>query len=271
MIPFSVLMSVYKNDKPEELVCALESIWHKQSQKPNEIVIVKDGPVSQEITSVLDDFSKCAPVKFWTLEKNQGLGEALKCGLAICSNKYVARMDSDDISHPDRFKKQLAYIGSHPGIQILGTGSEEFLEEPNQAHATLLLPQEQDAIYHYSKKRSPFNHGSVVLDRDFILAIGNYEKFEKYEDYWLWIRAIKNHVVCANMPDILYSFRVGVDMLKRRRGIALFNAELKLIRRMVEMKFISPLEALLLIPQRALPRLLPVSILKLVYAWLRRH
>ena len=95
---FSVLMSVYHKDDPTYLDTALNSLT-EQTAVPDEIVLVKDGPVSQQLEEVIDAFhKKFCNLKIVALEKNSGLGNALNQGLKHCSHELVARMDSDDIS-----------------------------------------------------------------------------------------------------------------------------------------------------------------------------
>ena len=107
---FSVLLSVYHKEKAEFLDEALNSIVC-QTLKPDEIIIVEDGPLTNELNNVLDKFeteNKC--VKRVPLKVNSGLGKALNEGLKHCSNDLVARMDTDDIAFPDRFEKQVEFM-----------------------------------------------------------------------------------------------------------------------------------------------------------------
>ena len=104
---FSVAMSIYKNDDPLQLIEALNSIC-EQSYQPSEIYLVIDGPIGDELQSVINIYSK--KYNFFTinqLEKNVGLGNALKIAVENCKYDIITRMDSDDISAPGRFKKQL--------------------------------------------------------------------------------------------------------------------------------------------------------------------
>ena len=126
---FSVLMSVYKNDKLEFLKAAIESIL-KQTVKPNEIVVVVDGPVETEIVQLLQNYEtkiKCFKLVF--LEENLGLGNALEVGLNHCSYDFVARMDADDISVEDRFEKQIKAFQEEKSLSIVGGQIEEFMGE----------------------------------------------------------------------------------------------------------------------------------------------
>ena len=100
---YSVLMSLYIKERPEYLDLAIKSIV-EQSLKPDEIVIVKDGKITSELQEILDKYKSIYPELFKIIgyEKNRGLGLALNYGLKHCSNELVARMDTDDISKPDR-------------------------------------------------------------------------------------------------------------------------------------------------------------------------
>lgn len=106
---FSVLISVYKNENPKYLERAIESIYFEQILKPNEIILVEDGPLTNKLYEVIGTLKKKLKniLKIVKLEKNSGLGKALEIGITQCSNELIARMDSDDISNKKRFKKQI--------------------------------------------------------------------------------------------------------------------------------------------------------------------
>lgn len=96
---FSVLLSVYKNEKPEYLKSAIESIYFAQTLKPSEIILVEDGPLTVELYDVIRELKVKLEntLKIVKLEKNSGLGIALNKGIFECENELVARMDTDDI------------------------------------------------------------------------------------------------------------------------------------------------------------------------------
>src|SRR5450830_930377 len=111
---FSILLSVYAKENPIYLKEALDSIWYNQTLKPDEIVVVKDGILPKNLDNTIFEFSKIAPLKIVSLPTNQGLGAALNIGLNHCKNDIVARMDSNDISCPERFFKQINYFIKNP-------------------------------------------------------------------------------------------------------------------------------------------------------------
>ena len=209
---YSVLMSVYKNDSPEFLKLALESIYEKQTRKPDEIVVVFDGPLTEELYQVLNDFllGKEEIVKYYPQEKNQGLGEALRIGSKKCTGDYIFRMDSDDISDELRFEKQIAYIEAHPEIDALGSDIAEFQNSCDEADMRVrVCPADHDDIVKMGKKRNPMNHVTVCMKRSALEKCGGYKTLLLLEDYYLWLNMIVAGCKLANINESLVYVRVG--------------------------------------------------------------
>ena len=111
---FSVLLSVYKKEHPTYLKQSLDSLF-AQTLPPDEIVLVKDGPLTPELEAVVTEYQSRYPMlKVVPLPQNQGLGKALNEGLKHCSYELVARMDTDDIAKPERFERQMQVFREHP-------------------------------------------------------------------------------------------------------------------------------------------------------------
>jgi len=267
---FSVLISVYSKEKPEFLRAALESIWDKQTLRPSEIVLVKDGVLTPELDEVISQFELTAPLKICQLSQNEGLGFALAKGLKICSNDLVARMDSDDISFPKRFEKQIQLMEEHPEIDISGTNIAEFHIQHDLVCSHRRLPSQYSEIKGFAKRRNPLNHMTVLFKKSAVLVAGNYQPFFGYEDYYLWIRMLRNGSKIANIPEDLVFARVGNNMFARRHGIRFFKQELRLQKELLEMGFLNFWEYSRNLFLRALPRLFPVWGLKLVYKFLHK-
>lgn len=125
--PFSVLLPVYGGDDPQHLDTAITSVA-EQTLVPDEILVVQDGPIPGSLEAVLrawtDDYENTFRVH--EIETNQGLGNALREGVRACSHDYIARMDADDISVPDRFETQMAFLEDHPDVDIVGGYLTEF-------------------------------------------------------------------------------------------------------------------------------------------------
>lgn len=227
---FSVLMAVYKKEQPLFFKEALRSVF-EQSLIPNEVVLVKDGPLTEELEQIIVDFSsKNEQLKVITLEKNQGLGEALRIGLNSCSFDLIARMDSDDICKPYRFEKQIAFLKEHKEITIVGSWIEEFSDCKEEIEAIRELPQEDKQLKIFMKWRNPFNHMTVMFRKKDILAVGGYQPFYLLEDYYLWNRLANANYYFANIGESLLWARGGYTMLERRGGWKYVVSESKLLK-----------------------------------------
>lgn len=230
MEQFSVCTSVYKNDKPEFVRVALDSMLVNQSVKPSDIVLVQDGPVPAELQQVLQGYeTQYADVmNVIRLENNGGLGNALKLGVENAKYGICARMDSDDICMPDRFEKQLAYLEEHLDCDIVGGQITEFIDTPENVVGKRDVPCSNEEIYNYMKVRCALNHPTVMFKKESLLNAGNYIDWFWNEDYYMWIRMMEQGCVFANLPDVLVNMRSGLDQYGRRGGMKYFKSEAKL-------------------------------------------
>ncbi len=209
---YSVLMSVYKNDSPEYLRLALKSIYEDQTRKPDEIVVVFDGPITTELLDVLDRFriGKESIVKYYPQNVNRGLGEALRIGSEKCTGDYILRMDSDDVSDPKRFEKQITYVERHPEIDVLGTDIAEFNNTPEESDKRVrACPANHDDIVQMGIKRNPMNHVTVCMKKSALEKCGGYRTLLLLEDYYLWLNMIAAGCKLANLNESLVYVRVG--------------------------------------------------------------
>lgn len=216
---YSVLMSVYKNDSPDYLKLALESIYEKQTRKPDEIVVVFDGPIPNKLHLVLNDFraGKENVVFYYPQNTNKGLGEVLKIGSTYCTGDYIFRMDSDDISHPCRFEEQITYIEANPQIDVLGTDIAEFYESPKESNLRVRsCPMNHSEIVKMAKKRNPMNHVSVCIKKEALQKCGGYESWLLLEDYYLWLKMIVAGCQLSNINESLVYVRIGNGFHSKR-------------------------------------------------------
>lgn len=233
---FSVITSVYKNDKPEFVRVALDSMLVNQSVKPTEIVLVQDGPVPEGLQQLLQGYKAKYPnvMNVIRLIKNGGLGNALKLGVENAKCDLCARMDSDDICAPDRFEKQLAYLESHPECDIVGGQITEFIDTPDNIVGKREVACDNEAIYHYMRSRCALNHPTVMFKKKAVLDAGNYQDWFWNEDYYMWIRMMEQGCVFANLPDVLVNMRSGIDQYGRRGGMKYFKSEIGIKKLMLE-------------------------------------
>ena len=267
---FSVLMAVYKKEQPLFFKEALRSVF-EQSLIPNEVVLVKDGPLTEELEQIIVDFSsKNEQLKVITLEKNQGLGEALRIGLNACSFDLVARMDSDDICKPYRFEKQIAFLKEHKEITIVGSWIEEFSDCKEEIEAIRELPQEDKQLKIFMKWRNPFNHMTVMFRKKDILAVGGYQPFYLLEDYYLWNRLANANYYFANIGESLLWARGGYTMLERRGGWKYVVSESKLLKFMYRSGRINIVEFVANLMMKSIIRLIGKHLRHTIYTFFLR-
>lgn len=216
---YSVLMTVYDRDNPLYFKKALESMLN-QTKMPNEIIIVKDGPVNSNIQSVIEEIKReyLSLIKEVQLEKNIGLGLALNEGIKYCKNELIARMDSDDISLSKRCEKQIIEFEKDPELDIVGCSVIEFVDEINNKVGERKVPLENDSIYKYCKKRDPFNHPTVMYKKSKLEAVGCYSDLRKNQDTDLWIKMLLNKSKCLNISEPLLYFRFDKNTYKKRKN-----------------------------------------------------
>ncbi|MDY3305069.1 MAG: glycosyltransferase [Clostridia bacterium] len=217
---FSVLMSVYGGDNAQDFKTALESVTVNQITKPLQVVIVQDGIVPPIFDEIIEEVKqRIFDIEFLILKKskNEGLAAALNDGLALCKYDWVARMDSDDISTPDRFKKQIAFLEENTDISVLGGAIAEFKNIVGDICSERHVKLTHNEIKQMAKFRTPMNHVSVMYKRNEILEVGGYNKnFGKLEDYKLWVDLIIAGKTLANIDDVIVNVRIGNGFIIRR-------------------------------------------------------
>ncbi|KRN58365.1 glycosyltransferase [Limosilactobacillus secaliphilus] len=214
---FSVLMSVYEKENYHFLDQALDSI-ENQTVVPTEIVLVEDGPISNELEKVVDNHRTNFANTFKVVKsiRNQGLGASLRLGTEFVSTNWIARMDSDDISVSNRFELQLKEIIKNPGLAVIGGQIQEFSRDPSIIVGYRKVPTSEPSLRRFIKWRSPFNHPSVMLNKAILNRVGGYIPYGNLEDYYLWARIIVKNYPVKNIDKILLKMRVDEGMYQRR-------------------------------------------------------
>lgn len=216
----SVLMSVYKNEKAPFFREAVQSMIN-QTRKPDEIVIVEDGPLTTELYDELRELETVYPnvIKRVPLRENVGLGLALRFGVENCTYPLIARMDSDDISIPTRLEKQESEFHSDSDLDIIGGHIAEFNEDIEDVVAFRKVPLSHSEIIKYQRQRSALNHVTVMFKKSAVIQSGNYEGGLYMEDDLLWHNMISNGCKMKNLDEVLCYVRVGDGMYERRGGL----------------------------------------------------
>lgn len=237
---YSVLMSVYFKEKKDWLIQSIESMLN-QTVLTDDFVLVKDGKLTDELNETISEYCEKYPDIFHIieLEKNVGLGPALAIGVKACKNELIARMDSDDISIKERCEKQLKKFQEDPELDLIGSSIAEFIDTTNNVQAYRVLPESDEEIKKFIKRRNPFGHPSVMFKKSKLLEAGNYRSYYLCEDYDMWIRMVEKDAKCYNFKDILVFMRINEDFYKRRGGIKYLKSILKFKREQYKNGFFS--------------------------------
>lgn len=269
-MPFSVLLAVYIKENPAYLHESLSSIWDQQLLRPGQVVLVEDGALTPELDFVVAEWKlKLGEVlTLVSLAENVGLGAALNKGLQHCEHELVARMDTDDIAMPTRFKKQMAFMLQNPDIAASSAQIEEWNPQLTQQLDQRTLPTEPVAVRIFAKRRSPLSHPVSILRKTVVLEVGGYPPLRKAQDCALWSLLLVKGYKLANLPDMLLKMRTG-DELLNRRGWAYFKQELQLLKFQKRIGFLTRFEFLTNITLRAILRLSPNILKNIVYRAVR--
>lgn len=268
MSPFSVLLSVYDKETPAHLDRCFHSLAD-QHLAADEVIVVEDGPLPVTLHDIIDSWRETIHISSVPLKKNVGLGRALHCGVHECSHALVARMDSDDICHSMRFKKQVAFLEKHPKIDVVGSWISEFEGDESNIYAYRTLPESPEDLSRFARKRNPLNHMSVMFRRDKVIEVGGYGQSVFIQDYHLWARMLLNGSQIANIPECLVNVRAGENMIRRRGGKRYAKIEFELQKEFLQMGFINYGEFLRNVLIRYGIRMIPEKARKQVYKLLR--
>lgn len=263
MTSFTLLLPVYAGNVPEHLRAAFESSVHEQTRRPDRVVVTVDGPLTEPLERTLADLAQSSPVetRFVRLPENRGLAFALNAGLEVIETEYVARMDADDVSRPQRFERQIAAVEAGD-LDLLGTGLAEFAGATGTVLATR-TPPVGAAIRRRAPYAQPFNHPTVVYRRAAVMAAGGYPTdVGRLEDYVLFARLLVAGARVDNLPDPLLHYRIDDGAYHRRGGWGQFRAELRLQRELRRVGLTTPIQHARNVVLRGSYRLAPT--------WLRR-
>lgn len=265
---FSVLLPVYGGDDAGFFTRAVQSVTADQTRRPDEVVIVVDGPVPGAIATALarveaGEVTCGVPVHMVSLPRNVGLARALEVGLDACAYDIIARADSDDIALPDRFAVQVPMVAA--GLDLVGSAIVEFVTADGPDQLVRALPCSQAEISAMARFRDPFNHPSVVYRRSAVRTAGGYEHLNKMEDYWLFARMLAAGAKVANTEQVLVRYRVGAGAYGRRGGSGMLASEIRLQWRLFRTGFTTPKQFVRNLAIRGLYRFIPVCVRTRLY------
>ena len=267
---YSVLMSVYYKEEPEYLKEAIDSILN-QTVKTDDFVIVCDGPLTEGLDKVIADYVKTYSGLFtvYRLSRNIGLAKALNNGILQCKNELIARMDSDDISAPDRIEKQIAAINEKKA-DIVGANIIEFVGNINNTGNCRIVPEKNEDIITFAKKRSPFNHPTIMYKKSAVIAAGFYEDYRFFEDFNLWATMLNMGFKGYNIQENLLYMRGGEEMYKRRGGFSYVGCIYRFKKHLKKIGFIGEKDFLVGVLGHAVVSIIPNGIREKIYSKLLR-
>jgi len=254
-------MSVYNKEKAIYLKDCLESLV-SQTVPPTEVVIVQDGPISEDLLSVIDEFKDRLSVQSLKLDHNIGLARALNAGIPRCKYDLIARMDSDDIALPKRFETQLMLM-SDETVDVCSGVIEEWDANFERQISTRHLPLVHHEIVNFARSRSPISHPAAMYKKKAILAVGGYVDVYP-EDHLLWVKLIQNGARFSNSRETLVKMRTG-DMFFKRRGLKFLKGQIYTFKYMKDTGFISNLKFLQLTIMYSALRMSPGWLKLLLY------
>ena len=274
----SVLMSVYKSENGPNLQRAMDSIWTYQTLRPEQIVLIEDGPLTDELYAVIDEWKEKLGEKptICKNEKNIGLTKSLNKGLAFVRGDLIARMDSDDLSAPTRFEHQRAFLKEHPEIAVVGGSMVEVMNQrltqdaegihfdENNA-STRVYPDLTVNIKKYICKASPLCHATVMM-RTSMFKEGGIKYDERYitsQDIALWYDVVCAGYKLASLQEPTYYLELEdiIGRRSRKKAWNEFKIYMKGIRRLhgFTYYYIYPIARLLF-------RLMPKRMIQSVYS-----
>lgn len=201
-------MSIY-NEKFIWVSQAINSILN-QSYKNFELIIIVDNPdldknISEYIEKLSREDSRVILIKNL---RNYGLAYSLNVGIQKAHGKYIARMDADDISMPERIEKQVEFLEMNPNISLVGTGRYYLTEsgEINMEYSD--IPVEPEKIKKILPIFSCIIHPTIMIRTDVLKTVGGYRNFRQSQDYDLWLRLLSAGYKMANLNSPLIQYRL---------------------------------------------------------------
>lgn len=273
MEKYSVLMSVYHKVRPEEMELSVDSIVN-QTVRPDEFIIVWDGPVGEELKAVAEKYASRNPgmFTFIALPENHGLAYALNEGIRTSRNELIARMDADDISLPERCELQLREFEKNPNLALVGAITRRFTHTPEDA-ADLVQkrPVTMEEIRKNLRRNNPFAHPLVMYRKSAVLACGGYDdKLIRRQDYDLFSKMIYQGYECMNLDKVLLLFREDENFMQRNRNRESSNMRIEVQKRIFRRKQCSAGDFLYIWFMIRTAQILPLNVYNYVFTKIKK-
>lgn len=206
-VKISIVMSTY-NETIDELKKAIDSMLN-QTFKEFEFIIVLDNPKNEEHINTIKKYTqKDKRIKFLINEKNMGLAASLNKGIDVAQSQYIARMDADDISMPERLEKEFTFLENNADIDIISTNKIDIDENDDIINIPSNLPTKDEEIKKILKITSIITHSGAMFRKEKVEKIGKYRLFPASQDYDLWLRASYYKLKFAIIDEQLVKYRI---------------------------------------------------------------
>lgn len=265
MSQIAVIMSLYKSDILEYVMYAVRSVLN-QSFSDFDFYIQYDGYVQKDVDEYLSSIND-ERIQLTKRNENKGLAYSLNELLSLVLPKgydYIARMDADDISLPERFQKQIDYMETHPECDAVGSWAYEIKSDGSEFYKKK-MPITHEECREFFMQRDCMIHPTVMFRRSYFEKTGFYSLDTYFgEDTMMWAQGFENGCKFANIPEYLFMFRLNDDFFSRRRGWKHAKGILTL-RWKVNKMLHYPLRAYLYAIAYAGAKLMPTKVLNLIY------
>ena len=212
--PLVSVVIPFFNESPIFVEEAINSILNQSYQ--NIEVHIFDDSTKEDTRNAINSFTSDPRVALHRYPERVGFIKSLNLGLEASTGKYIARMDGDDFSHPDRFEKQVAYLESHPEVMVVG-GQMNIMDEKGQITSARVYPTDGMKFFLFSCVRNPLAHPTVMMRREVVDKGYRYEDtLRMSEDLDLWLRLMNDGYKLANIPDTVLNYRVLDNFLEKR-------------------------------------------------------
>ncbi len=237
MDSFTVLIAVHLKDDASHFYKSLESVVINQTLLPEELILIKDGPLDDSKEEVIREISKRTNinVKIISNKRSMGLAFSLNKGIKHCNSNWIARMDSDDISHRKRFEVQMAYIQNNPDISVLGSGF--ILFNSKEKERIVIYPEKDIDIKKKLKYKNVLAHSSTMIKVD-ALPDSGYPQLHRAQDHGLWVILASKGKKFGNVPRPLLFHRISENPFQQR-GLIYLSSDIKILKIQLRSKQIS--------------------------------
>jgi glycosyltransferase involved in cell wall biosynthesis len=215
----SVLLPCYNAEKTIDET--LESL-HRQTLTDFELIAVDDGSDDKTLDK-LTSWAKWDS-RFCVLARpHGGVIAAANAGLAACNSAYIARMDADDIAHPERLNLQTTYLDANPEIVVVSSWVKAFPDAEVREGYRIYIEWLNSLVHNEDIRRemfveSPLANPSIMMRREWFLEMAGYHDYGWPEDYDLWLRMYHSGAKFAKIPKVLLLWRDHPDRITRTDG-----------------------------------------------------